>query len=276
MVTQIFSILTICVVIWCGMALPAAGNEHKPLDWTPYPLLRKEVKNRTNIRILPLNQGLWEVKLFPSTKGHDPMAGMAAVPLVGDGATFTVNGGNYHWISAHSGNQETELTLATVHYFGNPGSSPRTMLGYPKSRLEIIPNPLPREFSTYRSGEQWTFQVRFDQQVLPNHAVTLYTPGQPQQNRVTDQRGDLRVVFPPFPEPGTTVIPPPANPRRPTQPFQLAVVKSVGEKQFTTVFQYEYGPAPLTNRHQLSGWLATGLGMVGGVALWRLRKGENA
>lgn len=180
--------------------------------------------------------------------------------------------GNYHWIAAHGeDDQGREYTLTTIHYFPMPGPSPTAMLALPKSRLEIIPQPLPREYATYRASEVWDFLVRFDAHPLPNLSITLYTPEHLEKKFLTDAHGVVHLLFPPFLEQPAIE----KTQRRPVRPFQLAVDWIADTKRFTTVFQHEYAQAPLTNRHPALGWLVAGLGMAGGFSLWRSNKGEK-
>ncbi|MBF0400499.1 MAG: hypothetical protein HQL90_06990 [Magnetococcales bacterium] len=261
-----------------AIAAPGMAGERGPSpDWTPYPVLRKEVKGRTELRLVAIPQGFETLTDFPPTVGHDPTALARVVPVNPEGTTLRADGvGNYHWIMAQSSGPQQEYTWTTAHYFAMAGPSPAAMLVSPKSRLEIIPQPLPREFSRYRAGETGHFLVRFGQHPLPNQVVTLYAPGQPEERLATDAQGILRVQLPPFPlSPSQQTGPQPRH-RPPLQPFQLAVTWPAESKRFTTVFQYEYGPDPFYNRNPAWGWLVTGVGMVGGASLWRSRKGERA
>ncbi|MBF0437635.1 MAG: hypothetical protein HQL93_00795 [Magnetococcales bacterium] len=240
--------------------------EAKASEWTPYPLIRKESKGRDQVRIQVKESSVTELAIYPP----DPSTSVMRMPMSADGATIKVNqgGGNYHWIAVQTDSPRETFTLATVHYFSVPGVSPAAMLAAPKSRLEIIPQPLPREFATYRAGERWSFQLRFDQRVVPDQLVILFTPGQPEQRLFTDGKGILKVVFPPFGEQKSA-----KKDRRPVQPFQLVVERVEGVKKFTTVFQHEYGPAPLVGRDPVMGWLVACLGMGAGFLLWRKPRG---
>ncbi|MEO5331651.1 MAG: hypothetical protein H7839_06470 [Magnetococcus sp. YQC-5] len=246
--------------------------------WTPHPVLRKEVKGRSQVRIVDVSSNLKEIDLYPPSVGRDPAQAKLTIPMTKEGAALMVHNamGNYHWISAQSMDQKEEFTWGSVHFFSMPGPSPSVMLTVPKSRLEIIPQPLPREHSTYRAEETWAFLVRFDQRALPNELVTFYAPMQLEQRFFTDDQGVVLVRFPSFPTPKATQTPPVKTHRRPVQPFQLAVEWQTSAKRFVTVFQYEYGPSPLFNRHPFLGWMVAGLGMAGGVLLWRPRQGSKA
>ncbi|NGZ06958.1 MAG: hypothetical protein G8237_11445 [Magnetococcales bacterium] len=247
-------------------------------DWTPYPRLRKEVKGRSLVRIIPVGTTASTVLLYPSSFGRDPTVTPVTLPVTAEGAAVMVHNGigNYHWIAVTEEQEERALTLATVHHFGMPGPAPSVMLAQPKSRLEIIPEPLPREFSTYRAQERWVFRVRLDQRDLPHHPVTLLAPHHPKQNLSTDPDGRVQVTLPEFPQAALQQPAPGARPRRPVQPFQLAVEAHVGPHHLITVFQHEYAPPPMTNRHPLLGWGVTGLGMVAGLQLWRGRKEQQS
>lgn len=250
--------------------------ESSEVMWTPYPVVRKEVKGRTTVRLLPMDLAIKEWVVYPPTIGLDSMATPVRIPVAKDGTHIRIDNGigHYHWIEGQNKSSDSEFTLATVHYFSLPGPSPTAMLQLGKSRLEIIPQPVPREFSTYRAGEKWAFLVRFDQRPLRDYLVTLYTLGQLKQTFLSDAEGVVQVVMPPFQVSQTPETQSAHQTRRQVQPFQLAVEVSADAKRFTTVFQYEYGPPPLAGRHPALGWLVVGLGMAAGFAFWRGHKSE--
>lgn len=269
--------LSLCLGL-LAMASPGVAKEQGPTEWSPYPVLRKEVKSRTEIRLLSIPPGIESVTDYPPTIGRDPTAVARVIPVGQEGATIQANGvGNYHWITAQRSDQSGVYTWTTAHHFSVAGPSPSTLLLSPKARLEMIPQPLPREFSQYRAGEFWSFLVRFDQTPLPNQMVRLFAPGQPEKSFLTNEEGIVQVEIPPFPAikaPQTGE--PPRRHRPPLQPFQLAVTWADKSQSWTTLFQYEYAPDPLAHRSPALGWLVTGIGMVVGTALWRPRKGEGA
>ncbi|MBF0294720.1 MAG: hypothetical protein HQL96_05985 [Magnetococcales bacterium] len=220
------------------------------------------------MRIAPFSPPSGELSFYSPDPGIPPFT----TTRVGEGATLRVESGkgNYHWIALHRSEPEREFSLATVHFFPLTGPSPQAMLAVPKSRLEIVPSPLPRERSVYRAEEAWDFGLRFDGRPLAGQMATLYAPGQMAKSFRADDRGVVHVVFPVFSMPSGEQ---PARSRRPLQPFQLGVEHVVAGRLFTSVFQYEYGPAPWFNRSPWMGWLATGAGMGGGLLLWRRGRG---
>ncbi|MBF0178611.1 MAG: hypothetical protein HQM03_01155 [Magnetococcales bacterium] len=239
--------------------------------WTPHPLLRKEVKGRGELRVAPFSPPSGELSFY----SPDPETPPFTTTRVGEEATLRVESGkgNYHWIALHRNEPERELSLATVHFFSLVGPSPQAMLAVPKSRLEIVPSPLPREHSVYRAEEAWDFLLRFDGLPLAGQVATLYAPGQMAKGFRSDERGVVHVVFPEFSKPSGEQKT--GHSRRPLQPFQLGVEHVMAGRHFTSVFQYEYGPAPLFHRSPWMGWLVTGVGMGGGLLLWRRGRGAK-
>ncbi|MEO5345768.1 MAG: DUF4198 domain-containing protein [Magnetococcus sp. YQC-9] len=266
-------LLPVCLILPIHLAVADARNVS---DWTPHPVLRKEVKGRGVLRILSPNLSVDHWSVHPAALGHDPAATVLTPRETQEGVTIQVEDGrgNYHWIAAYARQPGREFVLATAHHFPLAGPSPTAMLAMTKSRLEIIPTPLPREHSTYRAGEAWKFLLRFDQHPLPDRLVTLHTLGHTAQEIRTDRQGVATVILPPFVmRSEDSVGRQERRPRRLLQPFQLAVEHQDDGERFVTVFQQEYGPDGLHDRQPLLGWLVAGLGMMGGLRLWRFDQG---
>lgn len=90
-----------------------------------------------------------------------------------------------------------EVLLRYLDRRGKPsGHSPRELLAAPKSRFEIVPDPLPREHRRYQSGETWGFVLRFDGQPVRDTTVTLTTDHGHTRQQVSDKRGRVMLDLP--------------------------------------------------------------------------------
>lgn len=106
--------------------------------------------------------------------------------------------GNYHALVARQKGTTYEFTAIRYLYLhGRPtGHSPSELTEYPISKLELVPDPLPREHWRYVTSKPETFRLIFDGQPLMNSPVTLTTRAGTEHTLLTDNDGVLRVVFP--------------------------------------------------------------------------------
>jgi hypothetical protein len=229
---------------------------------------------RTTATLKPSGIEAAEVTVYAS--GGSPDRARVAYPVGPEGAKIEAAGpkiGNYHWVVARQEN-ETEVRVAsTVWYFSNPGPAPTELLTQPKHELEIVPEPLPREHSSYRETEEWRFQVRWNGAPLPNKTVTLETEFGSRSNYVSDAQGKIVALFPrDFRDtpgrPGASeesMI----GPRR--AKFVLGTEHDADSTHYLTAFNYTYSPDP--ERTRSLGWGAAFgvLGMVAALPLLRRR-----
>jgi hypothetical protein len=198
-----------------------------------------------------------------------------AYPSGPDGAKIesaTPKIGNYHWVTARQ-ESETEVRVASsAWYFSNPGPAPTELLTQPKHELEIVPQPLPREHSSYREAEEWRFQVRWNGQPASEQKVTLETEFGSRSNYIADANGTVVVLFPrDFRErkakrDGDEHM---MGPQRAT--FVLGTERDESGKHYVTAFNFTYSPDP--ERTRSLGWGAAFgvIGMVAALPLLRRR-----
>lgn len=96
----------------------------------------------------------------------------------------------------HTGSR-VETAIRYLHLFGKPsGHSPSELLDADKAKLDIVPDPLPREHWSYMAGHDSGFVVRFDGHPLAGQTVLLQTSYGTQQSLVTDATGRLVIELP--------------------------------------------------------------------------------
>lgn len=100
---------------------------------------------------------------------------------------------NYHLLVAsrlHNGTNETAIRY--IPFNGKPtGHSPAELTRLDKARLDIVPDPLPREHWHYKAGDTVHFVVQFNKQPLASAAVTLSTSQGTMLRANTDDRGGV-------------------------------------------------------------------------------------
>lgn len=156
--------------------------------------------------------------------------------------------GNYHWLQATENSELGIITASTAHYFSAPGQAPTAMLQLPKTELEIVPQPLPREHWRYRAGETWEFLVRFQGEPLKDAEVRLKTSGGARREYRTDERGIARVYFP-LDGAGEAHAGGHDHGRSQQDRFVLTVdLKGPDGRRYLTAFNHHYGPPASAGR----------------------------
>lgn len=174
--------------------------------------------------------------------------------------------GNYHWVQVRDEGAELVRVASTVVYFSNPGDAPTALLEQPKSELEIVPLPLPREHASYRESEKWRFLVRWRGQPLAGQTVVLETENGSRSNVISNDHGVATVVFPRDFDPGKLV----GGHGRPKAGFVLGATFENGGRVFQTAFNHVYSPEP--ERSRSLGW-GVAFGLLGAlIALPLLRR----
>jgi hypothetical protein len=256
-------------------AASAAPQRPAAREWTRLPVLMPVMSRggeRGTAALRPLGIEAAEVTVFAPGGAED--RARVAYPLGADGAKIESASpkiGNYHWVTARQ-ESETEVRVAsTAWYFSNPGPAPTEMLKRTKHELEIVPQPLPREHSSYREAEEWRFQVRWNGAPLADKPLTLESEFGSRSSFVTDERGVAIVLLPrDFREQkskgGEEGM---MGPRR--AKFALGVEHDADGKHYLTAFNYTYSPDP--ERTRSVGWGAAFgvLGMVAALPLLRRR-----
>jgi hypothetical protein len=245
-------------------------------EWTRLPVLvpamsRGGERGGATLRLLGIDAS--EVTVF--APGGPPERLSVAYPVGPEGAAFesaTRQIGNYHWVVARQ-ESDTEVRVAsTAWYFSNPGPAPTQLLEQPKTELEIVPQPLPREHSSYREAEEWQFAVRWNGLPLASQKVTLETEFGSRSSYVSDAQGMFVALFPrdfreqPSRGGGEEST---MGPRR--AKFVLGTEHEADGKLYLTAFNYTYSPDPA--RERSLGWGAAFgvLGMVAALPLLRRR-----
>ncbi len=168
---------------------------------------------------------------------------------------------NYHALVASQQREgRTETAIRYVFRHGRPtGHSPSELTGLEKTRLEIVPDPLPREHQRYRAGEEAAFLVRFDGRPLAGQAIILTTSHGTAMEAVTDRRG--RAVFT-LPDDFETTRPG----RRANRPAELVLTAETEGHVTTLSAAYHVDPGHW--QRTAPGLGVALVGMVAGVAGW--------
>lgn len=264
-----------------GQAAPGrSGSGERPSgrpalrEWTKQPLLigRGERGKRASTVISPRNLTASNVTVFASEGPPERLR--VDYPVESEGArifSVTPTTGNYHWVVAREETSEVIKVASTAWYFGNPGASPKDLLSVPKHELEIIPAPLPREHRRYREAEKWDFLVRFEGKPLASQKLVMETEFGSRLTAVSNAEGIATVVFPRDFKPAPETVGE-GDERRLSGRFVLTTEKALGDKQYLTAFNHQYGQDSERSRSLAWGVAFGVLGMLAGVPLLRRRK----
>lgn len=179
--------------------------------------------------------------------------------------------GNYHWLLARQETAEDVTVASTAHYFSNPGPSPARMLARPKSELEIVPAPLPREHNRYRENQTYDFELRFQGAPLAGVAVSFTSSGGTRARFVSDAAGRVRVRFPDDVQAEKAG----GHGRGPSNRFVLAVSHKAGGRRYLTAFNYSYAEDAYSGRSLAWGGGFMALGGLIALPLVVGRKGRK-
>ncbi|MBM3392796.1 MAG: DUF4198 domain-containing protein [Betaproteobacteria bacterium] len=275
----------------CLVGAAAAQHEHhaaapaapKPEPaamraWTQQPLLlpgRMERGERASAMLRPQGLTVERVTVYASGGPAERLKVDYAVGAEGAKIeSVTPKIGNYHWVVAREERGGEVRVASAAWYFGNPGDSPKDLLKAVRHELEIVPEPLPREHSSYRESEKWRFLVRLNGQPLPGHPLMLETEFGSRSTFVTDPAGVATVLFPRDFKPAAAGERSGHGPRRAA--FVLSTTKDADGRRYLTAFNHKYGQDG--DRDKSLGWGAA-FGLVGMAAalplLRRRNKGDN-
>lgn len=248
------------------------GGIPRTMGWTSAPLLLPSGgMGRGNGRFSPQNLAAGQVEVY----GPGSVAEARMVPLADGTATITPVDpklGNYHWLVAREHRPGEERTASTAWYVSNPGPAPTRLLEEPRPGLAVVPY-LPREHGSYREGEKWNFQVRFDGQPVSGAVLNLETEFGTRTRGIADGNGWATLVFP-----------------RDFDPAQLAdsghgaraggrfVVSMEQEREgirHVSAFNGTYAPDPGRSRDLATGAGFLLLGMAAATPLLRRRQEKN-
>ncbi len=242
-------------------------------DWTRYPLIVPQM--RRGAERMAGSLGLKNIEAAQVTLYAPTEQLSKDFPVAEQGARIEAvdpKVGNFHWVTARQEKEGTVIVATTVHAFNNPGPAPTAMFLEQKNALEIIPQPLPREHSSYRESEKWRFLVRFNGQPLAGKKLNMETEFGTHSSFVTGQDGMVTVLFPRDFKPAAESAPGGHGPRR--AKFVLAIEHDDLGKRYLTAFNYSYGADPDRNRSLAIGAGFGLLGMLLAAPLWR-RKRDN-
>lgn len=242
-------------------------------DWTRYPLIVPQMRRGADRMAGSL--GLKNIEAAEVTLYAPARQLSKNFPVAEQGARIEAvdpKVGNFHWATARQEKEGAVIVASTIHAFNNPGPAPTAMFLERKNALEIIPQPLPREHSSYRESEKWRFLVRFNGQPLANGKLALETEFGTRSAFITGQDGMVTVLFPRDFKPAAESAHAGHGPRR--AKFVLAVEHDDQGKHYLTAFNYGYGADPDRNRSLAAGAGFGLLGMLLAAPLWR-RKRDN-
>jgi hypothetical protein len=246
-------------------------------EWTRLPLLSPVMQRgeRGAAVLRPVGLEVGEVTVYaaggPEERRH------VVYPLGGEEVKFesaTPKVGNYHWVVARQESESEVRVASTAWYFSNPGPAPTELLKAAKHELEIVPQPLPREHSSYREAEEWRYQVRWNGQPAADQKVTLETEFGSRSSYVSDASGMIVVLFPrDFREQKGR----PNGDEHSMGPqrakFVLGAERDDAGKHYVTAFNFTYSPDP--DRTRSLGWGAA-FGVIGMVAALPLLRRRTA
>jgi hypothetical protein len=245
-------------------------------EWTRLPVLAPVMSRGSERGSAALRlAGIDAAELTVFAAGGPDERRRVAYPVGPDGAKIEAAApkvGNYHWVVARQEDQAEVRVASTTWYFSNPGPAPTALLAQPKHELEIVPQPLPREHSSYREAEEWRFQVRWNGVPAADQKLTLETEFGSRSTYVSDAQGIVVVLFPrdfreqkAKPDGDEHAM----GPRK--AKFVLGTEREADGKLYLTAFNYTYSPDP--ERTRSLGWGATFgvIGMVAALPLLRRR-----
>lgn len=249
-------------------------------EWTQYPTLapvmREGPRERGSVVLKAQNVAAATLDVFAPNAAVAEARRQLPVDPEGTRVNMLPRIGNFYWVSARA-EQDGKVTVAsTLTYFSEPGPAPTRLLDTPKHELEIVPQPHPREHSSYRESEKWEFAVRFDGRPLANAAVKMETEFGTRTVFHSNADGIATVLFPRDIKPAP---PPPEGGQHTRGPrrarFVLAAETENGGKKYLTAYNDTYALDP--DRTRSLGWgAAFGLiGMAAAAPLLR-RRGSAA
>lgn len=174
---------------------------------------------------------------------------------------------NYHALIAESrpDAQTVESAVRYLYMRGKPsGNSPSLVNKAVKTRLEIVPAPLPREHRRYNANHDAVFVLRFKGAPVADTAITLTTANGSVIEGRTDRVGGVRFTFPddlPEVKPG----------RRNNPPVEFVLSAQVQREDllFTTTLSGQYHADPAHWQSFGLGVAVLGVGFVSGLAMNR-------
>jgi hypothetical protein len=283
---RIITTFSVIFLLVMGTTLPAGSANHdhgkhgkKSSGWTELPMLVTTGGGRGSKTVRLINSQSNTVAVFPSSleKTGEKEFGWDIQKTAKGFILSPKDGvGGYHWVTVRQESADSVRVASSMIYFSMPSPSPANMLKQVKNRLEIVPNPMPREHSHYRSGETWPFQVRFQGKPLPGKTLTLYSEQGKSTTAVSDAQGIARITIPAEFEikelAQERTKPQGHRPHRPKANFVLTTTHTADGKQYQTTFNHDYRPGPFFNKSLMTGVGFLFLGMLMATPLLRKPK----
>lgn len=193
--------------------------------------------------------------IAPDLTVHTLEAKGAAFPMPNTGMEY------YHvLVASRSAEGRVETAIRYVPRVGRPsGHSPAEVVALPKARLEIVPDPLPREHWRYEGKRSAGFLLRFDGHPLAGQAIRLKTAQGSELVTQTDGRGRAEIVVP-------DDLDPAAGQRQAGEMTLIAEYRDVQGILHVTTLSAAYAPSPAHWKSLPLGAFMGLVGLVGGLA----------
>lgn len=180
-----------------GAALLAAliiPHAEAAIHWSPMPQKHGAMHQRNAAKVFMLSDGKGAtVHLVTPHLDARPLA------LEKGHVSLSATGiDNYHaLVAVQKDDQATDIAIRYVYMHGKPsGHSPSEITAFAKSRLEIVPDPLPREHWRYISGEAIHLIARFNEAPLANRELVLTTSNGSRLTATTSAEGRASFILP--------------------------------------------------------------------------------
>jgi hypothetical protein len=257
---------------------------HDKPHWTKYPLIEAlQSSSRSRAEFEVKNIDAEYALIFPPT-GTGQFPDKFAIQGKGDAYQEALHNkrfsitpkarGNYYWMMARHETAQAVFVANSVRYFTMPGPAPTKMLGAVKSKLQITPDPLPREHWRYREGETWQFKLSFDNKVLPHTLVLMETENGTKEVFESNEHGVVSVVFPTDID-KTKQQHAGGHHGRPKSQFVLAVHHSDDGRAYETTFNYQYAASAMDGKSLTAGFGFIAFGGLLALPLLRRSKGDK-
>ena len=263
------------------------GHDHAAMmgmssqqPWTIYPALKTMMSRgsgeSSQVTVVPQHIVAANIDVYSSNLKDENYHRQLQAGLGGSRLDMSTGGG-FNWLTAHEEFDDLVRVASTVYYSGERGAKdPTAMFMLRKNELEIIPQPYPREHSSYRANENWKFLVRFNGKPLPAQSVFLETSNGSMREFVSDAQGTFTVQLPDDFKPEEINLPASGhNHARRVAELVLGTEYDDGGKTYLTAFNSSYGPNAFDKRSVSLGLGFVLLGVLGAVPLLSERRGTR-
>jgi len=206
-------------------------------------------------RLDGMEEGVQARMIAPDLVVHPLEARGGAFPMPRTGMDY------YHaLVASREAEGRVETAIRYVPLVGRrSGHSPAEIVALPKARLEIVPDPLPREHWRYQGDQAARFALRFDGQPLPGQALRLTTAKGSELVVQTDGHGRAEVMIP-------DDLDPAAGQRQAGEMTLIAEHRDMQGVLHVTTLSAAYAPSPAHWKSLPLGAFMGLAGLVGGLA----------